>query len=180
MPVPPMPPRHGRWRASTQKAWTAWFTSGRASLLDDAGRTALERLMRLVDDADREGWPREMAREVRLQEAHLMAKVAPSAMPSARGSQPMEEHERSQQLRAEQRASPAHPANWTELTAQDVAKVELSALMPEAQEMDVSTPAGRMACIRAYDRAEAHMEVSHVGHEGHAAAQSQRATHARA
>ena len=162
MPVPPMPPKHGPWRASSRRAWAAWFTSGRASLLDDAGRTALERLMRLVDDADREGWPREMAREVRLQEAHLMAKVAPSAMPSARSSQQTEERERRQRLQAEQRASPAQPANWTELTVQDVAKVELSALMPEAQELDVSTPAGRMACIGAYDRAAEQVEVSHV------------------
>src|SRR5438094_3737175 len=101
MPVPPMPPKHGPWRASSRRAWAAWFTSGRASLLDDAGRTALERLMRLVDDADREGWPREMAREVRLQETHLMAKVAPSAMPGARGIVGSEAREQTEKRRAE-------------------------------------------------------------------------------
>ena len=91
-----------------------------------------------------------------------MAKVAPSAMPGARGIVGSEAREQTEKRRAEWRADPAHASQWHELDDQERAKVELSALMPEAQKMDVSMPAGRKACIGAYDGAAEQMEVSHV------------------
>lgn len=99
--APPMPPKPGggRWRESTRRAWSSWFTSGRAGLLDDAGVQALVRLCSLHDRGEGEGWPREISREVRLLEAHLLAKVAPDAM--ARG-----------QLDA-RRLSPEELREWT-------------------------------------------------------------------
>lgn len=80
MEVKPMPPRHGRWRAATVRAWESWFTSGKAALLDDVGMANLERWITLVDKADAAGWPLGLTREVRLQEAAIMRACADAAM----------------------------------------------------------------------------------------------------
>jgi hypothetical protein len=67
-----MPPRKGRWRASTRRAWEGWWTSGKASVLDAAGLEALARLMALIDKAEAQDWPLGLTREIRLQEAALL------------------------------------------------------------------------------------------------------------
>lgn len=72
-PVPPMPAigrRGAHWRAATRKTWASWFESGRGGR-DAAQVAALERLIRLVDQANADPSDLAVAKEVRLQERAL-------------------------------------------------------------------------------------------------------------
>jgi hypothetical protein len=72
-PVPPMPSvgrRGAHWLAATRRTWAGWFESGRAGH-DAVQLAALERLIRLVDQANRSPADLAIAKEVRLQERAL-------------------------------------------------------------------------------------------------------------
>jgi hypothetical protein len=80
--VPPMPHGLGKARKSTKEWWEAWFTSGRASLLDDAGLAQLSRVAGMLDEAERAESPSLRLRlrtEVRRQETALSRDVTKSA-----------------------------------------------------------------------------------------------------
>jgi hypothetical protein len=118
-----LPPRPGggRWRASTHRLWDAWHTSGRASLLDDAGLEGLARLLILHDKAEAKDWAPSAAREVRLQEALLLRGVTATG-PALNAETPAERKTRRLAERRDERAS------LTSAQRDDQARDELAAL----------------------------------------------------
>jgi hypothetical protein len=131
MPVPPMPSRHGKWRAATRKLWASWFTSGRASLLDDAGMVGLERLMRIADDADRRGWPQELAREVRLTEARLVESATARGVPHDASDEDRRAARREERAEATRRRRAAAEAVGLALDEWDVLVLDRESYTPE-------------------------------------------------
>jgi hypothetical protein len=100
--VPALPRGLSNARKSTQDWWNAWFTSGRASLLDAAGMVVLERLCRLVDDAERTTDPSLRLRlltEIRRQERHLGIGQLPEPEQQDLGARERERATRGQELR---------------------------------------------------------------------------------
>jgi hypothetical protein len=130
--------------------WQAWHESGRVSHLDAVGVAELERLIRLHDDAEGEGWPVPLTSQIRMLESRLLRSA-----PQGKQSDDDARREQRSRQRVDRREAPDNPSTWSELTPAEVAKCELSVLLPNGAALDVTTPAGRRACIQAYDTPDA-------------------------
>ena len=111
---------------------------------------AAGRLLALVDelhdaDGDRR---RGLLKEIRIGEDHLGLGTMPPGKKSA--PKRIDPQQWRAERNAERLADPANRTNWTELTADEIAKAELAVFFTE-EPVDLSTVAGRRRAVKTYD-----------------------------